>query len=181
MDYPEKHRWIFSLGPESLWRRTASVPGTLAVMAFALALFVAGCGGATGSFGDANEAGGESGNEGFAQSGQVDPEAKRVMRQFTEAVNRGDVEAVAATFAPDARFDSVGRIYERRDEIMGRFLVPEVIEQDGRYKILDVRPGGENRAVFEYDFSVGSLQEHFTYDCLVEGGDIQECVGRYVG
>lgn len=97
-----------------------------------------------------------------------------------EAANRGDVEGVRAAFAPDARFDSIGRIYAGREEVVDRFLVPEVIDIGGRYEILDVRREPDGAATFEFDFRAGSLYEHFAYRIVAQDGEIQDVVGRYV-
>ena len=108
------------------------------------------------------------------------PDLPEVVQQFVDATNAGDAEAVAATFAEDAVFDSVGRIYDGRDEIMDRFLAPEVIALGGQYEVLSVSEGEDGRVVVEFDFTAGSLFEHFTYDFLIEDGLIQDVVGRYV-
>lgn len=106
---------------------------------------------------------------------------RTLVDRFVAAVNRGDREAVGSLFAEDARFDSVGRIYRGRSEIMDRFLGPEVIEAGGRYRVLSVRAGARGRTVAEYDFTTGGgLREHFTYDCAEEGERFADCVGRYV-
>jgi ketosteroid isomerase-like protein len=106
-------------------------------------------------------------------------EAEGVVRQFVEAANRGDAKAVANSFAPNARFDSIGRIYQGREQIMQRFLEPEVLALGGRYEIVGVSWEGE-AVTFEFNFRAGSLYEHFTYRCLVRNGQLQEVVGRYV-
>jgi ketosteroid isomerase-like protein len=106
-------------------------------------------------------------------------EAEGVVRQFVEAANRGDAKAVANSFAPNARFDSIGRIYQGREQIMQRFLEPEVLALGGRYEIVGVSWEGEF-VTFEFNFRAGSLYEHFTYRCLVRNGQLQEVVGRYV-
>lgn len=101
-----------------------------------------------------------------------------VLRRFVERINAGDREAVAALFAPDARFDSIGRIYVGRDQIMERFLIPEVINLGGQYTILGIAQGAPAITV-SFDFQAGSLVELFTYRCVVRNRLIQECVGRY--
>ena len=104
-----------------------------------------------------------------------------VAEGFTAAVNRGDEAAVRQAYAPDARFDSVGRVYPDREAIMSRFLVPEVLRPGGQYRTLSVRPGEGDRIVVEYDFATGyGGREHFTYDYRVVGGVIRDVVGRYV-
>ncbi|MGK5554472.1 hypothetical protein ACSNOI_22940 [Actinomadura kijaniata] len=106
-------------------------------------------------------------------------EAERVARRFTDAANAGDERAVAATFAADARFDSVGRIYPSRAEIMDRFLVPEVLRAGGRYEITGSRWDG-GRHVLDYRFTTrGGAAETFSYAFLVRDGLIRDVVGRY--
>ncbi|WP_285581691.1 nuclear transport factor 2 family protein [Herbidospora sp. NBRC 101105] len=110
----------------------------------------------------------------------VAPELREVVDRFVKTINAGDAQGVGAMFAEAARFDSVGRIYSGRAEIMDRFLVPEVIEAGGRYTLLDLAPNGD-RVVARYDFTTGSGgEERFTYDCAVAGGAFTDCVGRYV-
>ncbi len=101
------------------------------------------------------------------------------MRQFVDAANRGDVQGVANTFAPTAHFDSIGRIYDGRDQIMDRFLVPEVINLGGQYEIVNVQHEPD-AVTFEFNFQAGSLREHFTYRAVVRDNQIQDVVGRYV-
>ncbi|MBB6344195.1 hypothetical protein FHU36_000704 [Nonomuraea muscovyensis] len=106
---------------------------------------------------------------------------RELVGRFVEAINRGETRRVADVFAEDATFDSVGRIYRGRAEIMGRFLEPEVIRAGGRYSLLRVAPGGAGRVVAEFDYDTGhGGKEHFTYDCAVSGGRFTDCVGRYV-
>lgn len=106
---------------------------------------------------------------------------RALVERFVAAINAGDAAGVREVFAAEARFDSVGRIYQGRDEIMDRFLVPEVIEAGGRYTLLSLTPRQGERIVAEYDFSTGSGgREHFTYDCAVRAGRFADCVGRYV-
>lgn len=107
-------------------------------------------------------------------------ELPEAVQQFITSVNAGDADAVAATFAEDAVFDSVGRIYDGRGEIMNRFLAPEVIDLGGQYEVLRISEGEDDRVIVEFDFTAGDLYEHFTYDFLIEDGLIQEVVGRYV-
>ncbi|MGP4104076.1 nuclear transport factor 2 family protein [Nonomuraea sp. KM90] len=115
-------------------------------------------------------------------SGGTVPEGQRALvERFVGAVNAGDEAGVRDTFAPEARFDSVGRIYQGRAEIMDRFLVPEVIRAGGRYTLLALTPGREGRVVAEYDYDTGGGgREHFTYDCEVRADRFADCVGRYV-
>ncbi|MEU4449428.1 nuclear transport factor 2 family protein [Actinosynnema sp. NPDC050801] len=105
--------------------------------------------------------------------------APDVAKRFAEAANAGDAEGVAATFAEDARFDSVGRIYPSRQEIMDRFLTPEVIEPGGRYEVTGERWNGDRYRV-DYDFDTGrGGSEVFYYEFLVRDGLIQDVIGRY--
>ncbi|WP_176993268.1 nuclear transport factor 2 family protein [Nonomuraea jiangxiensis] len=111
----------------------------------------------------------------------AEPGHRELVERFVAAINAGDEAGVRDTFAPEARFDSVGRIYDGRDEIMDRFLVPEVIEAKGQYRLLSLTPGQGERVVAEYDFSTGGgSREHFTYDCSVRADRFADCVGRYV-
>ncbi|GAT69938.1 snoaL-like domain protein [Planomonospora sphaerica] len=116
-----------------------------------------------------------------ARSGTPPAVHRALVDRFIETINAGDSGRVADTFASDARFDSVGRIYQGRDEIMDRFLIPEVIEAGGRYTLLGVTAGAGGRVIAEYDFATGhGGREHFAYDCSVENGRFADCVGRYV-
>jgi hypothetical protein len=116
-------------------------------------------------------------------SGSAAPDrnaAEDVAQRFAEAANSGDERAVAALFAPDARFDSVGRIYPSRADIMDRFLVPEVLDVRGRYQPGERRWDGD-RLVVTYDFTTDSGgRERFTYAYLIHDGLIRDVVGRYV-
>jgi len=118
-----------------------------------------------------------------AGSGSAAPDrnaAEDIAQRFAEAANSGDERAVAALFAPDARFDSVGRIYPSRADIMDRFLVPEVLDAGGRYQPGERRWDGD-RLVVTYDFTTGSGgRERFTYAYLIHDGLIRDVVGRYV-
>ncbi|GIG91136.1 nuclear transport factor 2 family protein [Plantactinospora endophytica] len=105
---------------------------------------------------------------------------EEVAARFATAANAGDEEAVAALFAPDARFDSVGRIYPSRDDIMTRFLVPEVLRVGGRYEPGERRWDG-TRLTVTYRFTTASGgREEFTYAYLVRDGLIRDVVGRYL-
>ena len=107
-------------------------------------------------------------------------EAEATVRHFVDVVNRGDVTAVANTFAVNARFDSVGRLYQGRDQIMNRFLIPEFINLGGHYDILRVHHDPD-AVTFEFHFTTrGGGSEHFTYRCIVRDRQIQDAVGRYV-
>ncbi|MEV0719419.1 nuclear transport factor 2 family protein, partial [Asanoa sp. NPDC050611] len=106
--------------------------------------------------------------------------AESVVDRFAEAANAGDRAAVAALFAPDARFDSVGRIYPDRAAIMDRFLGPEVLDAGGRYAPGEQRWEGD-RLVVAYEFTTRSGgRERFTYAYLVRDGVIRDVVGRYL-
>ncbi|GLW08104.1 hypothetical protein Misp01_32340 [Microtetraspora sp. NBRC 13810] len=126
-------------------------------------------------------------SDGASPAAAAVPAAHRdLVGRFVDAINRGAAAEVGATFAPDARFDSVGRIYDGREEIMDRFLVPEVIDAGGRYTLLTLTPGERGRVIAEYDFATGTGgREHFTYDCAVSASEptsaFTDCVGRYVG
>ncbi|MFC6898788.1 acyltransferase family protein [Nonomuraea dietziae] len=115
-------------------------------------------------------------------AGGVPADHRALVDRFVAAINAGDAGQVAETFTQDARFDSVGRIYDGRTQIMERFLVPEVIEAGGAYTLRGVSAGAGGRVIAEYDFATGhGGSEHFTYDCAVEGARFADCVGRYVG
>lgn len=115
-------------------------------------------------------------------AGSVPADHRALVDRFVAAINAGDAGQVAETFTQDARFDSVGRIYDGRAQIMERFLVPEVIEAGGAYTLRGVSAGAGGRVIAEYDFATGhGGSEHFTYDCAVEGARFTDCVGRYVG
>lgn len=105
--------------------------------------------------------------------------AERLADRFAEAANAGDAGAVEATFARDARFDSAGRIYADRQEIMRRFLIPEVIDAGGKYHVRG-REWKDNRFVVHYRYDTGSGGvETFTYSYLVTDGLIRDVIGRY--
>ncbi|WP_033435611.1 nuclear transport factor 2 family protein [Saccharothrix syringae] len=105
--------------------------------------------------------------------------APGLAERFLQAANAGDSAAVAALFAEDARFDSVGRIYPSRRDIMDRFLDPEVIEAGGRYTVTGSGWYGDRYRV-EYDYDTGhGGKEVFYYDYLVRDGLIQDVIGRY--
>ncbi|GAA3882180.1 hypothetical protein GCM10022243_53470 [Saccharothrix violaceirubra] len=105
--------------------------------------------------------------------------APAVAQRFADAANAGDSAGVAATFAEDARFDSVGRIYPSRADIMDRFLDPEVIRAGGRYEVTGTRWNG-SRYVVDYEFTTrGGGSETFYYEFLVRDGLIQDVIGRY--
>ncbi|MEV4165401.1 nuclear transport factor 2 family protein [Nonomuraea dietziae] len=115
-------------------------------------------------------------------AGSVPADHRALVDRFVTAINAGDAGQVAETFTQDARFDSVGRIYDGRAQIMDRFLIPEVIEAGGAYTLRGVSAGAGGRVIAEYDFATGhGGSEHFTYDCAVEGARFADCVGRYVG
>jgi hypothetical protein len=116
-----------------------------------------------------------------AASQVVDRDAvEQVAQRFLEAANSGDEAAVAALFAQDARFDSVGRIYANRQEIMDRFLVPEVLRAGGRYESVEQQWQGD-RLTVSYRFTTRSgAQERFTYAYLVRDGLIRDVIGRYL-
>ncbi|MCE7007191.1 nuclear transport factor 2 family protein [Kibdelosporangium philippinense] len=105
--------------------------------------------------------------------------APGVAQRFLDAANAGDSAGVAATFAENARFDSVGRIYPSRKDIMDRFLDPEVIRVGGKYEATGTRWDG-NRYVVDYKFTTrGGGGETFNYAYLVREGLIQDVIGRY--
>ncbi|WP_162907608.1 nuclear transport factor 2 family protein [Allorhizocola rhizosphaerae] len=106
--------------------------------------------------------------------------AEQVAQRFLEAANAGDEAGVAALFAEDARFDSVGRIYSNRQEIMDRFLVPEVLRVGGRYESTGQQWQGD-RLTVTYRFTTRSGgQERFTYAYLIRDGLIRDVIGRYI-
>ncbi|MEW9552814.1 nuclear transport factor 2 family protein [Nonomuraea sp. NPDC050783] len=114
-------------------------------------------------------------------TGSVPGHHRALVEKFVAAINAGDKSATRDTFDPAARFDSVGRIYQGVEDIMSRFLVPEVIEAGGRYELLSLTASPGERVVAEYDFSTaGGGRERFTYDCAVRAGRFHDCVGRYV-
>lgn len=118
--------------------------------------------------------------EAEAAATSIARQRENVLRDFVERINAGDSEGVAELFADDAQFDSIGHIYDGRDEIMNRFLIPEVIILGGQYEILNVQQDNAETVTFEFNFRSGSLFEHFTYQCVVREGLIRNCVGRYL-
>ncbi|APU13575.1 MULTISPECIES: nuclear transport factor 2 family protein [Actinoalloteichus] len=128
----------------------------------------------------ADSAGASAGADGPPPTAEERAEAEEVAVRFLDAANAGDEEAVAEVFAEDARFDSVGRIYPSRADIMDRFLVPEVLDVGGSYEVVETRWEGD-RHVVHYDFETGrGGRESFTYAYLVRDGLIQDVVGRYL-
>lgn len=116
-----------------------------------------------------------------AELGEAQRSALAAADRLTTALNDGDEAGVRAAFAPEARFDSVGRIYPDREAIMSRFLVPEVLRVGGTYRTRAVTPGNDGRVVVEYEFTTSSGgRERFTYDYLVVEGRIVDVVGRYL-
>jgi SnoaL-like domain len=102
-----------------------------------------------------------------------------VVARFIRAANRGDVSALRTLFAADARFDRAGAIFTGRDEIIDRFLQPDVTDAGGRYTETGRRPEG-NRLVVAFNFDTGGGgQERFTYSFLVRNGQIADVIGRY--
>jgi hypothetical protein len=105
--------------------------------------------------------------------------AERIADRFLHAANSGNRDATAALFADSARFDSVGRIYASRDDIMNRFLIPEVLETGGRYHVTRTDWAGD-RYVVAYEFTTSSGgREQFTYAYLIRDGLIHDVIGRY--
>jgi hypothetical protein len=165
-------------------RRQTVRSRSLAAVGTAALIVLAGCGVTT----SAESPAAGSARQTASSSPVVDAElseahraALGVAERLTTALNNGDEAGVRAAFAPDARFDSVGRIYPDREAIMSRFLVPEVLRVGGTYRALAVAPGEDDRVVVEYEFTTASGgRERFTYDYLVVAGTIKDVVGRYV-
>jgi SnoaL-like domain len=102
-----------------------------------------------------------------------------VVTRFIQAANQGDVTALRTLFAADARFDRAGTIFTGRDEIIDRFLRPDVTDAGGRYTETGRRTEG-NRLVVAFNFDTGrGGQERFTYSFLVRNGQIADVIGRY--
>jgi SnoaL-like domain len=102
-----------------------------------------------------------------------------VVTRFIQAANRGDVTALRTLFAADARFDRAGTIFTGRDDIIDRFLKPDVTDVGGRYTETSRRTEG-NRLVVAFTFDTGSGgQERLTYSFLVRNGQIADVIGRY--
>jgi SnoaL-like domain len=115
-----------------------------------------------------------------ASVGADTPEATAaVVARFIQAANRGDVGALGTLFAADARFDRAGTIFMGREEIIDRFLEPEVADAGGRYRETGRRREGDRLVVgFIFDTGGGG-QERFTYSFLVRNGQIADVIGRY--
>ncbi|MGM1065544.1 hypothetical protein [Saccharothrix sp. Mg75] len=163
-------------------RRTGRAGVGIAVLAFAA---VAACGGqeAPARAGQQTTSGtGASSTSGPVSAPLSDADraaAPGLAERFLEAANAGDSAGVAAVFAEDARFDSVGRIYPSRKDIMDRFLDPEVIEAGGRYAVTGTSWNGDRYRV-DYDYDTGhGGKEVFYYEYLVRDGLIQDVIGRY--
>ncbi|MBC6458817.1 nuclear transport factor 2 family protein [Actinomadura sp. HBU206391] len=120
-----------------------------------------------------------SGGGSTAPAGADRAEAERVVRRFTDALNAGDEDGARESLAEDARFDSVGRIYPSRDDIMNDFLIPEVLQANGGYRVVGERWNG-GRYIVDYEFTTGGGgRERFYYDYLIRDGLIRDVVGRY--
>ncbi|MFD1149584.1 hypothetical protein [Saccharothrix hoggarensis] len=155
----------------------------LALVAVAACGQVASTDGGTSTPGTAGTAAGTAGTAASTESVPLSEAdraaAPELAKRFAEAANAGDAEAVAATFAEDARFDSAGRIYPSRADIMDRFLTPEVITPGGKYTVTGERWNGSRYRV-DYEYSTGrGGTEVFYYEFLVRDGLIQDVVGRY--
>jgi SnoaL-like domain len=102
-----------------------------------------------------------------------------VVARFIQAANRGDVTALRALFAADARFDRTGAILTGRDEIIDRFLKPDVADAGGRYTETGRRTEGD-RLVVAFNFDTGGGgQERFTDSFLLRNRQIADVIGRY--
>ena len=103
-------------------------------------------------------------------------------RNLTNALNAGNETESAKAFTENAIFDSVGRIYNGRNDIMGRFLTPEVIRARGRYTETRITGNATNPNIvrIEYDFRTGSYSEKFYYEYTIQNGLITNVLGRYI-
>ncbi|GLZ09378.1 hypothetical protein Acsp03_68440 [Actinomadura sp. NBRC 104412] len=93
----------------------------------------------------------------------------------------GDGNATSQSDAApeDARFDRASALFDGRDDIIDRFLKPDVIDAGGRYRETGRRVQNGRLAVsFVFDTGSGG-QERFTYAFLVRDGRIQDAAGRY--
>ncbi|TDD82201.1 nuclear transport factor 2 family protein [Actinomadura rubrisoli] len=156
-------------------------------LATVAAVLLTGCGGAEETDGSPEGPAGVSTGAGASNSPRTSNNAvpvdkagaERVARRFVDAANAGDEKGVEATFTENARFDSVGRIYLSRADIMNRFLIPEVLDVGGHYKATGSRWDGD-RYVVNYDFKTsGGGGESFSYAFLIHDGLIRDVAGRY--
>ncbi|MEU4704716.1 nuclear transport factor 2 family protein [Nonomuraea dietziae] len=114
-----------------------------------------------------------------AATATVSKHTETVVDRFIDAANHGDVAVLRGLFAPDARFDRAGTVFEGK-EIVNDFLEPDVTDADGRYHETRRRAEGDRLTVtFTFDTGSGG-QERFTYSFLVRDGRIADVVGRYL-
>ncbi|GAA0927338.1 nuclear transport factor 2 family protein [Nonomuraea longicatena] len=115
-----------------------------------------------------------------ASAGAEDVEAAAaVVDRFIAAANSGDVPALREVFATDARFDRAGAVFTGRDEIIDRFLKPDVTDAGGRYNETGRLVEGD-RLTVAFTFDTGGGTERFTYSVLVRGEQIVDVIGRYL-
>jgi hypothetical protein len=111
----------------------------------------------------------------------VDSIAFNIAKRFTDAMNAGSADNTKNTLRDDAIFDSVGRIYNGANDIMNRFLVPEVINPGGQYEIVRASMNPETRNLrIEYNFRTRSYSEKFYYEYTIREGRIAFVLGRYL-
>lgn len=112
----------------------------------------------------------------------IDSATLSIARRLTVALNAGNAQAATEAFAPQATFNSIGRIYNGRNEIMNRFLIPEVININGKYTEVRITPSiaNSNIITIDYRFGNGSFTERFTYEYTIENGVIVFVMGRYI-
>ncbi len=103
-------------------------------------------------------------------------------RRLTNALNAGNETESTNAFSENAIFDSVGRIYNGRNDIMSRFLTPEVIRARGRYTETRITANAQNPNVIriEYEFRTSSYSERFYYEYTIQNDLITNVLGRYI-
>ncbi len=154
---------------------------SMKLLLFLVLLAVTGCSGAAVEAASGNGSGTPSAVASGPSTATADrAAAERIVDRFLQAANAGDRTAVAAVFAEEASFDSVGRIYPSRDDIMNRFLIPEVLEAGGKYKSTGSRWEAD-RLVVDYTFTTRSgANERFSYSYLIRDDLIRDVIGRYL-
>jgi hypothetical protein len=111
----------------------------------------------------------------------IDTSLVNAARRLTNALNAGNEAQARQAFTDNAIFDSVGRIYTGSQDIMNRFLIPEVIRAGGRYTETNIRAGTQANTVrIDYDFRTASYSERFFYEYTIRNGLITSVLGRYL-
>ncbi|GAA3436578.1 nuclear transport factor 2 family protein [Kutzneria kofuensis] len=102
--------------------------------------------------------------------------ARSVEARFINRSNALDAAGIAALIAPDAKWDSVGNLFNGRDDIMNRLIIPAVIQTSARYTVIGSHWDGF-RLQMDYHFVSKTGDDvllHYAY--LVRNGQIADIV-----